>query len=229
MEKGEILDQIGDIYDEHCKGCEKWRVAAPYKHSSKADDFCNNKCNIGKRMQKLGDYLTYGRPTKVGRSLTKDVYLQETKNGLTDEQIAEKHGMTVHPLVFRKRYWKLSKGPKRVDLTKESYQEMKSQGLPDSYIAKKVGLHPSKLSERRAGWGISADPKKVNLVERGENGEDINHDSYLSHKAAGLTDHEICELWGLGRVSLQRRKRNWRECGYDVDKYNNNIPKTVRR
>jgi hypothetical protein len=229
MERGEILDRTYDLYHGHCNGCTKWKAVGTKKYLKKVQDFCEKQCPVGRELLELGDRLTYGRPTKVGRSLIKDVYLEERESGLVDEEIAAKHGLSVKVLQYRKAFWGLITPPKEDQCTKENYIQEKAKGLPDEYIARKLGVHTSTLAGRKSRWGMKSDSRTVQVIAIGGNGEQITPENYIMHKKNGLTDDQIRDLWMIGRTTLQSKKKNWRKAGHNIDQYTKaNIPRTVK-
>lgn len=218
MEKGEILDRTYNLYHEHCDGCQKWKQAGTKKHLDKVQKFCNTKCPIGREILELGDRLVYGRPTRKGRSLIKEVYLEEIESGLSDGEICTKHGLSEKVLNFRKHFWGLIDPPKEHRCTKENYIREKKENpfLPDIYISRILGVAPNTLARYKVKWGIRGS-KSDKLIVTAENGDSITPGNYITYKQSGMIDEEIRALWGIGRTTLQVRKQQWRSEGYDVD------------
>ena len=129
MKRAEILQKSAELIDENCKGCTKWKESGcQQKHHRAAQEYCEQKCEIGKKLMELGDFLTYGRPSKVARDLTKEVYMEEKENGLHDRQIQKKYKISNKALWKRKTFWGLITDvtkSKRHLITKKKYLEMK--------------------------------------------------------------------------------------------------------
>jgi hypothetical protein len=220
LDRSQILKESGDLFDRDCKGCKKWMEAANQKHHRQAQEYCETKCSTGKRLLELGDHLSYGSPTKIGRDLIKEVYLEEQELGLMDKDIAKKHGISAKVLWRRKVFWGLTTiKSKRHFITKEQYLSRKEKKQPDWYIAEKVGLHINSLVLYKKSWGIK-NTTDLNTITEGPNGEEISFDSFTYYKSLGWTDGELASHWGIGKSTLTRKKNAWKLCGYDVDKYN---------
>jgi hypothetical protein len=230
LNRTHILKETADLFDANCVGCKKWEIAAKQKHHKKAQEYCERQCDIGKRLMDLGDFLTYGRPTKTARDLIKEVYLEEREKGLFDKEIQKKYKINHAALVFRKRHWGLIKNKsKRHLITKEQYLIFKAQRLSDEWICKKVGIHPSTLGEYKKSWEVKAGPD-LNAIQEGPNGEEISAVTYLKYKGRGWSDDMIINHWMIGRTTLQRKKRAWRKAGYDIDLYNSHkIPASIKK
>jgi hypothetical protein len=232
MERSQILSETAKLFDENCKGCKKWTEAAKQKHHKKAQEYCERQCEIGKRLLELGDYLTYGHPSKVARDLIKEVYQEERDAGLLDKDIIQKYKISAKVLWLRKKFWGLSidQSSKMDLISKDQYLQWKDEGLSDEYIAKKVGIFITTLKRYKNRWGIKHSAADINAIKEGPNGEEISAHTYLAYKDKDWTDDQILEHWLIGRTTLQRKKRAWRMAGYEIDKYNSHkIPSTVIR
>lgn len=222
VDRHQILKETADLFDRDCKGCKKWMEAANQKHHRQAQDYCETKCSTGKRLLELGDFLTYGNPTRVARDLIKEVYQEEQELGLLDKDIIKKYKISKKGLWKRKVFWGLvtDKNKSKLHLiTKQHYLFLKSEKKqPDWFICGKLGIHISTLKSYKRDWGVM-NLYDVNTITEGPNGEEISFDSYMYYKSQGWTDSRLVVHWQISRTTMLRKKNAWRLCGYDVDKY----------
>lgn len=65
MDKKKVIYQIGDLIEQHCRGCtiNPFPSENPSTYS-KRDGWCNKHCNIGKQLQELGGKMTNNDPVR---------------------------------------------------------------------------------------------------------------------------------------------------------------------
>lgn len=112
-QRRDIIYQIGDIFEMHCKGC-KYSIA--YDSRRNNNEHCHNECEHGKKLKILGDKLDpYGVQNKRGKkkeeeddsmaSITQKAYESMKKEGKSDTDIAKYFGVKQPTLAYHKKKW----------------------------------------------------------------------------------------------------------------------------
>jgi hypothetical protein len=96
-------------------------------------------------------------------------------------------------------------GKKSVDISKKEMLELVADGLTDKEIAKKYFCSESTIQRIRSEYGIGRYVKIYNVGE------------YLRMKQLGLSDEEVCFVYGVSRRALN----NW--------KYRNGLTKKYKQ
>lgn len=91
----EIINQIGDLEDKHCKGC----MSIKEIKDSRRKNICLQDCKVGQRIQKLGDQLSgkeeiKSKPKKAGKATKKKsnaaIARELKEQGLSIQAISKK-------------------------------------------------------------------------------------------------------------------------------------------
>lgn len=211
-EKKAIVKEIGSLEDRHCVGClqiKKWKKTHGHYQAPK---MCGTECEVGKRIRKLGDYISYGRPTTVARDLTEDVYQDHKEEGLTDTEIIKLHGCGTKTLKVRKKHWGLTKDNlKWSKLSVDEYMQMRDDGISDELICYKLKWSPNTLKKFKERHGITTEP--VHWVKYTQEGKEITFELYQQQRGNFKTDKALCKHWGITTSKMDRLKKRWREDG----------------
>lgn len=179
-----------------------------------------SQCPLGRSMRKLGDTMIFGGAAIKAKELDKDRYLELKEMGVSDREIREMYGIKVSCLYKRKKYWGLveKKEVKRFSFSLEQYWKWKKLGYSDHCIAKLFKISYSLLIDCKRVAGIIPN-YKTKIIQFGANGEEIKPETYILLKRQGMPDEVIWTRWGINRNTLQRRKREWRALGHNIDFY----------
>lgn len=107
----EIAIRIGEIQDNHCKGCEDPNYLS--KKSSIAVSYCNTQCEHGKKLIKYGKMLLGEGKIEVKpvinypEKLTKETMIELKEKGVTDKEIKDHYGMNNANFYKLKNDWGL--------------------------------------------------------------------------------------------------------------------------
>lgn len=213
LKKREVILQIRDIEESNCVGCEKvkkWKKdLGNYQGSVK----CMTDCAIGKQLQRLGDVLTYGRPTKAARELTDDKYLEHRDDqGMTDVEICKMYEIGSKTLKDRKRHWGLTKDQEKwTKLPVADYMQMREDGLSDELICMRLSWDRKTMDKFKKRHDIKLKP--LHHVTHTEDGHEITPELYHKDIQIHQTDRALAEAWGVNISTFERIKRKWREGG----------------
>lgn len=213
VNKKEIMIEIRDIEEKYCVDCPliaQWRK----DHGNyKAPLMCMTECKTGKRLQKLGDILTYGRPTRTARDLTEERYLELHEKGMTDAQIVKEYGIGSKTLKDRKRHWGIKHCEEKwTTLPLRKYKEYRSEGLSDVFICMILKWDPKTMIKFKKKHGL-VNMRPLHHVTHTEDGREITPQLYKEDIKIHKTDIALSEAWGMNISTFQRAKRKWREDG----------------
>lgn len=122
----QILSKLDELQDEHCKNCDKVKISDGNGRNS----ICNNQCDIGKKIQHLGQLLLEHRAKKVK--------VMKSKCGTKILSIPKKK----ESVILKK------------ELTKEALLSLKDEGKTNREIMDIYGLNNAKFYKLKNDWGL---------------------------------------------------------------------------
>lgn len=145
------------------------------------------------------DHRSEPRSTRHAPELTKEVYLDLIGQGLEDQNVRDRYGLSRELLGKRKREWGIKHRPKYEEFSREEYHYLKGRGMMDVEIAEMWEIGKNTLLRMKRRWNAVYKPIK----ERYSLGD------YKSLKYRGLDDKQIRSKWGISQNSLYRLKAEW--------------------
>lgn len=209
----EIIQEIGDIEEKHCKNCPIKTEFRKNKSRKEQEitEYCFTECKHGRKIRALGgllDYGVYANEHFKAPDFTKEKYIEMKAEGKSEKEVYEEVGISRSTLTKRKKAWGLTTVDEYIfptivlkGLTKETLAEL-SEIYTDKEIAEMNGVSKSAIQRRRKRWGIEKSRRYIRDKYSKKEYE------YLSQKKS-LKDYEIADLWEISDSSLFSLKRTW--------------------
>lgn len=210
----DAIYKIGELEENHCKGC---KIKAKVKEERGSHDtqlFCMNECHIGRKIRALGGVFEYGKQANgnlLAPDLTKDKYLDLFDKKIPDKKICQMFNISKVTLNRRKKAWGLTvikkySVPRRKFIDRDKLEAL-CKTHTDKQISKILKCSTTTIVKKRKEWGITKETKKdYKKVFK------LEEYKYLSKKKK-LKDYEIRELWEISEGTLNNLKIFWGVAG----------------
>lgn len=169
----QILLKIDELQNEHCKDCEKTKSV----DGNGRNAICNNQCDVGKKLQHLGQLLLENKAkkikkkpeynfkvvkkemTKVAKELTKETFLQLSDEGKTNKEIMKMFGLNNAKFYKLKNDWGLVN--RKFSKTKQDQPEKKVQSTADDKRTKEIQELKAELDKMKDNHPVPVEEKVV--------------------------------------------------------------------